>query len=211
MSYDLEEQDQIEQLRAFWQRWGNLISLLALAAALSWAGYTGWQWWSNRQAAQAAQLYGKLSQDLQATDLHNAAPVWAALQNEHAATPYSAMAGLALARAQADAGQGDAAIQTLNWVVGHAGDSAYQAAARLDLAALQMDSHQLDAALTSVKSAPAPEFEALFAMRRGDIYALQGDNAQARSAYQQALSLLPPASSYRQLLQFKLDSVGGQA
>ena len=54
---DLEEQEQLAELKHFWSRWGNLISWVVIAVLAGYAAWTGWQYWSNRQAAQAAVLY----------------------------------------------------------------------------------------------------------------------------------------------------------
>jgi hypothetical protein len=53
---DLEEQEQIDQLKHFWNTWGTLISSAALVIALGLAGWNGYQFWQNRQAGQAAAL-----------------------------------------------------------------------------------------------------------------------------------------------------------
>ena len=62
---DLEEQEQLDQLKAFWNTYGTLITwvvLIAAAAVLSW---NGWQYYQRRQAAQAAALYDELDRAVQ--------------------------------------------------------------------------------------------------------------------------------------------------
>ncbi len=211
MSYNLEEQDQIEQLREFWQQWGTAISALLLVAALAWAGWSGWHWWLNRQAAQASALYAQLTQRVDAADTRDAAVIWNRLHDDYASTSYSQMGSLALARAYVNAGDTKQAQAVLQWAVGHGPVPAQRAAAMLNLAALQIDAHQYAAALSTLQSPPTAAFAPLFAERRGDVYAVQGQRAQARKAYQQALSELPPGAVLRQLLDIKLDSVGGAA
>lgn len=211
MSYNLEEQDQIEQLRAFWQEWGTAISAVLLVAALAWAGWSGWHWWQRRQAAQASELYSQLSQRVAASDLKDAAPIWNRLRDGYASTAYAQMGALGLARAYADASQSQQAQAVLQWAADHGPVAAQRAAAMLNLAALQIDAHQYAAALQTLKQPPAQSFAALFLTRRGDVYAAQGQREQARKAYSEALSDLPPDAALRQLLQIKLDSVGGTA
>jgi predicted negative regulator of RcsB-dependent stress response len=211
MSYNLEEQDQIENLRDFWSRWGTLISSLVLVAALAWAGYAGWQWWQARQSTQASALFGQVNKDIQAGNLQQAAPAWADLQSKFSSSLYAQMGGLAMAKAYADAGKASEAEATLRWTAEHGESESYRAVAMLNLAALQIDSKQFQAALATVKQAPAPSFEALFATRRGDIETLLGQPQAARKDYEAAMKQLPPSSGYRQLVQLKLESVGGQA
>ena len=69
MSYNLEEQDQIDNLRDFWNRWGTLISSIILAAGLAWAGYAGWQWWQARQATQTSALFDQINKEISAGNL----------------------------------------------------------------------------------------------------------------------------------------------
>ena len=211
MSYNLEEQDQIESLRDFWGRWGTPISSLALVVALAWAGYAGWQWWQVRQTTQASALFAQVSKELQAGDLHKAAPAWTDLQNKFPSSPYAQMGGLRMAKAYADAGQAAKAEDLLHWTSEHAESTSYRAMALLNLSALQVDAKQLQAALATVKQSPAPAFDALFATRRGDIEVLLGKPQEARKSYEDALQRLPTDSSYRQLVQIKLQSVGGLA
>jgi predicted negative regulator of RcsB-dependent stress response len=209
MSYNLEEQDQIEQLRAFWQQWGTVISGLLLVAALAWAGWSGWHWWVNRRAGQASSLYSQLDQRIAASDLKDAAPIFGKLQSDFASTVYAQMGALALARAYVNAGQQAQALPVLGWAAAHGPVAAQRAAAMLNLAALQIDARQYEAALHTLQTPPAPAFGALFLTRRGDVYAAQGERAQARKTYEQALSELAPDAALRQLLQIKIESVGG--
>ncbi|MHB1667336.1 YfgM family protein [Thiomonas sp.] len=211
MSYNLEEQDQIESLRDFWSRWGTLISSLVLVVALAWAGYAGWQWWQVRQTTEASALFAQISKEIQAGDLQKAVPAWTDLQNKFSTSPYAQMGGLTMAKAYADAGKTADAEALLRWTSEHAESKSYRATALLNLSALQVDAKQLQAALATVKQSPAPAFDALFATRRGDIEALLGKPQEARKAYEDAMRLLPPNSSYRQLVQIKLQSVGGLA
>ena len=211
MSYNLEEQDQIEQLRAFWQEWGTAISALLLIAALAWAGWSGWHWWQRRQAAQASSLYAQLTQRLGASDLKDAAPIWTKLRDDFGSTAYAQMGALGVAHAYTEAAQPQQAEAVLTWAAQHGPVQAQRAAAMLNLASLQIDAHQYDAALQTLKTPPAASFSALFLAGRGDVYAAQGDRSKARQAYAQALAQLPPDAALRQLLQIKLDSVGGAA
>ena len=42
---DLEEQEQLDQLKAFWKRWGNLITWLLIAVLGAYAAWNGWNLW----------------------------------------------------------------------------------------------------------------------------------------------------------------------
>jgi predicted negative regulator of RcsB-dependent stress response len=49
---DLEEQEQLDQLKHFWNTYGNLISALLIAVFGSFAAYNGYQYWQRRRCGQ---------------------------------------------------------------------------------------------------------------------------------------------------------------
>ena len=66
---DLEEQEQLDQIKHFWKRWGNLISWALIAVLGAYAAWNGWQAWQNRQASQAAVLFDTVDQAAQRGDM----------------------------------------------------------------------------------------------------------------------------------------------
>jgi predicted negative regulator of RcsB-dependent stress response len=211
MSYNLEEQDQLAQLRDFWERWGTLLTLLLAAALLGVAGMRGWQWWQQREAVKASALYVQIGQRLGAGDLSGARAVYGELQHDFAASVYAPMGALELAKASAVRGDTEQARTLLQWTATHAKDTAYRAAALLALSAMRLDAKQYDAALASVRASPDPAFDGLFSARRGDILALQGKRDAARQAYTQALQQLSPGDGYRGMVERSLEAVGGRS
>ena len=61
MALDLEEQEQVAELKAWWNQHGTLIVAALVAAALAFSGWQGWRWYESRQAAQAGALYDTLA------------------------------------------------------------------------------------------------------------------------------------------------------
>ena len=57
---DLEEQEQLDQLKHFWKQYGNLITWVLIAVLGAYAGWNGYQYWQRSQAAQASALYGEI-------------------------------------------------------------------------------------------------------------------------------------------------------
>ena len=60
MALDLEEQEQVAELTAWWQQHGNLVVSAITAAAIAFAGWQGWRWYERSQASQAGALYDTL-------------------------------------------------------------------------------------------------------------------------------------------------------
>ncbi|MCE1162865.1 MAG: tetratricopeptide repeat protein [Thiomonas sp.] len=211
MSYNFEEQEQIAQMRHFWERWGTLISAAVLAVALGFAGYYGWQWWQRNEGAKAAAVFEQVQAAIQSNSTDKIEQAWTVMQSKAPDSAYAGMAALAVAKSLHDAGKNAQAIDALKWASEHASGPSERAVARLNLSALQIDAKQYAEASKTLADVPEPSFTALFEVRRGDLAVLQGQREAARSAYEAALKALPADASERAAIQQRLQAVGGSA
>jgi len=205
---DLQEQEQVDALKAFWQQYGNLITWALVAALLVYAGITGWQWWQREQSSQAGAMFDEFDRAVNAGDLDKTARVFTDLKERYPRTAYAQQAGMLAAKVQFDKGKADDARASLNWVLEHAAQDEYKALARLRLAALMLDAKQYDEALKQLDAVPAGPFAALAADRRGDVLLAQGKRDDARAAYQQAFKSMDEKVEYRRLVDAKLTALG---
>lgn len=205
---DLEEQEQLDQLKAFWKRYGNLITWLLTLALLAFAGWTGWDYWQREQALKASTMYDELDRAVKAGDAEKAGRVMGDLKERFPRTTYAAQAALLTAKVQLDKEQGDAARASLNWAAENAVETEYRDIARLRLAGLQADAKQYDEAVKSLDGVKGVEFAALVADRRGDLALLTGKADQAKAEYQKAFAAMDPKLEYRRVIEAKLASLG---
>ncbi|MCE4553334.1 YfgM family protein [Roseateles cellulosilyticus] len=205
---DLEEQEQLDQLKAFWKRWGNLITWLLTAVLAAYAAYQGWNWYQRDQAAKAAAMYEEFDRAAAAQDLDKAAAAVGDLKSRYPGTGYAAQAGLQVAKLQLDKGKADDAKQSLTWVAEQGSEPAYRDVARLRLAGLQLDAKAYDEAVKTLDAIKSAEFAALVADRRGDALLLQGKGDAARAEYQKALAGLDKKQDYRSIVEAKLATLG---
>jgi predicted negative regulator of RcsB-dependent stress response len=201
---DLEEQEQLDQLKAFWKQWGNLITWLLVAVLAAYAGWQGWQQWQGKQAAQAAAMYDELDRAAQAGDAAKAAGIFNDMKERFPRTAFTQQGGLLAAKVQFDKGEADAAQATLAWVGGNATEDEYKTVARLRLAGLLLDQKKYDEALKELDGAAAKEFEALVADRRGDVLQVQGKVDEAKAAYTKAWQAMDAKVEYRRIVEAKL-------
>ena len=205
---DLEEQEQLDQLKHFWNTWGTLISTVLIVVAGSLAAWNGYQYWQNRQAGQAAALFDAVEVAAKSGDQERVALAFGDLKAKYAGTTQAAQAGLAVAKAQIEAGKPDAAKEALAWVADKAGDDGLKALARLRLASVLMDQKNYDEALQQLSASAPPEFEAVFADRKGDILASQGKRPEAIAEYTKAYKAFEEGLEYRRLVEIKLGALG---
>jgi predicted negative regulator of RcsB-dependent stress response len=204
---DLQEQEQLDQLKAFWKQYGNLITWTLVAALAVYAGLNTWKWWQRDQAAKAGALFDQLERAAQAGDAQRAGQVFADLKERYPRTTFAEQGAALAARVQFERGQSEAATASLNWLAEHARQDEYQTVARLRLAGLLMQAKDYDAALKQLDGAKAPSFAALVADRRGDVLLAMGKADQARAAYQSAWKAMDPSLEYRRLIEAKLTAL----
>ena len=207
---DLEEQEQLEDLKHFWNQYGNLITWFLIAVFGSFAAWNGWQYWQRSQAVQASVLYDEVERAAAGGDTARVEQAFKDIQDKFGRTTYAQQAGLLAGRMLAEQGKTDAAKSALQWVAGEASDEGYQSLARLRLAGLLVQNKAYDDALKQLASGISKEFEPLAADRRGDIYSLQGKRDQAKAEYLKAWQGFTAESEYRTLVEVKLAALGAE-
>lgn len=205
---DLEEQEQLDELKHFWKRWGDLITWLLIAVLAGYAAWMTWQYWSNKQAVQSSAMYDTVERAAQAGDMAMLDRSVADIKDKFASTSYAQQAVLLAARVYQDKDRAADAKTQLSWVVDKAGDPGYQALARLRLAALLIEEKAYDQARQQLSGKAPTSFEPLMADRIGDIDMLQGKSADAVKQYQKAWKGLEPSAEYRRLVAVKLAALG---
>jgi predicted negative regulator of RcsB-dependent stress response len=209
MAYDIEEQEQLDQLRAWWSKYGTLVSAVLLIALITLAGWRGWQWYQTNQAGQARGYFEALEDAGRQPGDESVARINAAmktLRDEYAATDYAARGALVAASALQSRNDLAGARGQLEWLA-QTKHVALIPVARLRLAGLLADQKDYDAALAQLKDAPVA-FAGLYADRRGDILSAQGKTAEARDAWKQALETLGANSPLAPVVKLKIDALG---
>jgi predicted negative regulator of RcsB-dependent stress response len=207
--YDLEEQEKIDDLKAWWASYGNYVGAAVVAIAVVVVSVQGWRYYQSKQAEQASVLYQAVSQAARTNDAAKAKEPASQIVERFPGTTYAPRAALVYAKLLYDAGDKAAAKTQLQWVIDHAGEDELKAIARFRLAQVLLDDKQYDEALKTLDAKTDEAFAAMYADLKGDVLAAAGKAADARSAYQITLAKLDPKSPYRAYVEAKLDALGG--
>ena len=209
--YDLEEQEKLDDLKAWWRQWGNTVLGIVIAVCVGLASVQGWRWWQTSRAEQAAVLYSGVVTAVTANDLAKAKDAMAQLAGRYGGTAYAPRGALLVAKTLFDAGDKDGAKAQLAFVIDQSSEDELKEIARLRLAQVQLDDKQYDDALRTLDAKTDDSFAPIYADLRGDVYLAAGRTADARTAYEAALAKFDANSAYRPYLQAKLDAAGGPA
>lgn len=207
-AFDLQEQEQIATLKAWWQSWGKWLAVGAAAFLIGFAGWTAWQSYQKNQMLKAAEVFSQIEANL-AEDGKFKAGV-ALLKSDYSKTPYAPRAALIAAKLQYLKGDAGAARTELQWVIEHSKEAALRDSARLRMASILQEDKKFTEALALMKAPEEEAFSPLFAELRGDIYHAKGEPAAAADAYRQAIAKLPKDAPNLKLVEIKLDVLGGQ-
>jgi predicted negative regulator of RcsB-dependent stress response len=210
MALDLEEQEQVAELKAWWRQHGNLIVSAILAAALAFAGWQGWRWYQASQAAHAAGVYEALVKAVQAGDPKALRDASGSLIESYPRTLYAAMGALVAARFHFDRNDLKAAKTQLQWVIDSSPSDDFKDLARLRVAAILLDEKAHDEALKVLDAKHGAAYEAQFAALKGDILLAKNQPAEARAAYQQAVEkAAKDQGAFREGVRMRLEALGG--
>ena len=210
MPLDLEEQEQVAELKAWWRQHGNLIVSVVLAASLAFAGWQGWRWYSSSQAAQAASVFDTLAKAARSGDAKALRDAAGTLIESHPRTLYAAMGALVAARFHFDRNDLKAAKVQLQWVIDHAASDDFRDIARLRLAAMLLDEKAFDEALKELDAKHSPAYDSQFAALRGDVLVAKNQPAEAKAAYQLALEKAgKEQNAFRESVRMRLEALGG--
>jgi predicted negative regulator of RcsB-dependent stress response len=210
------DDDQIEQLRRLWDRYGRLLVAALVVILAGVAGRTVYDRYQDRQAVAAAALYASFQkaaadqaggQSGGATNAPATDTLADQLRTQYPRSSYATFASLTQAKQAVEAGKPDVAEQRLRWVIDASPEPADRALARLRLARLLLDQGKTAPAAEALQKDVSVTAPAALELR-GDIAHAEGKAQDARQAYQEALAGLPPDSGQAAVIKLKLDALG---
>ena len=208
-AYDLEEQEQLATLKAWWKENGNTVMAAVSLVLIVFASWQGWNFYQRTQAAQASNLYDAVQKAASANDLKLVRESAGAVLEQYPRTTYAAMAALVSAKAHFQEGDLKTARAQLSWVAENAKDDGLKDIARLRLASVMLDEKAYDEALKVLDARHGAAFDAQFLAARGDILVAQGKREEAGAAYNAALDKVEAKdAAQRGYIQLRLDALG---
>lgn len=204
MAYSIEEEQEINQLKDWWKENGKAI---IVAFVLGVGGMFGWRYWQVYQTNQIieasagyeALVYGakqnSAAQKVKLTEFVQA----------NSKTSYAVFALLNEAKNAVARQDFIAASTALEQALAQSQDEILTSLAAVRLSAVQFQSGQLDNALSTLNQVKSASFNARKALLSGDIQLAKGDQAAAKSSFEQALQNGSPLE--RQAAQMKLNNL----
>jgi predicted negative regulator of RcsB-dependent stress response len=206
--FDLEEQEQLDQLKHFWKSWGGFISAVVFIFIFSVAAWNMYSYWKNRQAVQASMLLELIKTSIASGDLSRVDQEFSEIKSKSPKTIQAAQAGLLVAKVNYDRGENDAAKSALLSVINNSSDVNQKVVANLRLINILFEEKKYDEAFEKLSMSFPSAFDGLGKDRRADLMLMRENNKDAISDYLIAYQKYDDNLGYRKLIEFKLNSLG---
>jgi predicted negative regulator of RcsB-dependent stress response len=207
MALDLEEQEQVDELKALWKKYGTYITRGAIAFFVLYALFQGWGYYKNKQSLSASELY----QSIVVLDEKNTKEIMQKAQSlidGYSGTPYAGRAAILFAKASYAEGLKDKAKEKLEWASSHAKESATESIALIQLGQILLEEKKYDEALKKANDVDNEGYLGLSNDLKGDALSAMGKKEEAKKAYQEALKRFGPKDPYAKFTQEKLETLG---
>lgn len=205
---DLEEQEQLDELKHFWKQYGHVITWILIAVMGGYAAWNGYQYWQKQQSAKAAALFDEVERTSASGDPAKLERAWGEMKDRFPSTTYAAQSALLAGKTLQQNEKLDAASAALKWAAENASDDASAQLARLRLANLQIQQKAYEEATKTLSKPFSPAFAGLASDIQGDLLMAQNKSQEAVKAYTDAWSKLETNNEYRRLVQAKLNALG---
>jgi len=120
MALDLEEQEQVDALKAWWKEHGNKVIVGVTVFVLAVAGWRGWEAYQSKQTGEAAALFDVLRKELGTNDAKKIREVAGQLIDKFPRTVYATDAAMIAAKVNFEAGDAKSSKAQYQRVIEHA-------------------------------------------------------------------------------------------
>jgi predicted negative regulator of RcsB-dependent stress response len=207
MALDLEEQEQVDELKALWKKYGPYITKATIAFFVLYGLFQGWGYYQNKQSLSASEAY----QSIVVLDEKNTKEIMQKAQSlidNYGGTPYAGRAAILYAKASYADGLKDKTKEKLEWASSHAKESATESIALIQLGQILLEEKKYDEALKKVNDVDNEGYLGLSNDLKGDVLNAMGKKEEAKKAYLEALKRFGPKDPYARFTQEKLETLG---
>lgn len=198
------EQQQVDQLKAWWKEYGLGVVggvILAIIIVLGIRFYTRYE---TNKGQEASSLYTMMMNSVLSDQADSAKTSANQLITKYARTPYASIARLWLAKNAADSQNYTEANAQLTWVMQHAGMRSLREVARIRDAQIFLQQNNPSTALSVLSTLDDKGYKGLVDEVRADAYIQMHEPDLARTYYKKALDEIPSPTLSQPLLAMKL-------
>ncbi len=185
---DLSEQEQLQEIRAWWAENGRFVIAGVVLGIVAIVGWNQWRSSIERTQIEASNLYEAVMTAVGSGDADAAEAAANELYTNYPRTVYPSQARLAMTRLYMDRGRDQDAADTLRELLAKESNEEIQMVGRLRLAKILLYQNKPAEVIDLLKDRGEGGFSARYNEVLGDAYAAEGEYDKAEAAYQAALA-----------------------
>ncbi len=207
MEINTTDQDEIEQLKKWWNENGTSLVIGVSAGLMLLFGWKAWHNYVDSQGMAASQYFEQMQSALIQSDSEKASTVGDQLLNQYPGTIYAANGALGLAAMKINQNDTSGARVHFQWVLENSDFESPRQLARLGIARSYLSEGDTVQALKQLAQLENSIYSAHVSEVKGDALRKQGDDNGAQLAYAAALQSMDSMDERRDLVEMKLAEV----
>ncbi len=204
MVVHIQDEQEVANFKFFWQRWGRWIFAILVVIALAYLGYVLYQGHLRKNNEKASIVFDTFVTQATANNMPASKKALLKLQQDYPDTINTTQATLMMAGSAFDDGKYDEAIKHLQWVKERQHGDLLQTIVAQRLATVYLQQNKFSEALSALDVQVDNHFKPTLLETKGDVLYAQKKTAEAITAYEQALNLLPAENIQREIIQMKI-------
>lgn len=200
----IQDEQEVANFKFFWQRWGRWIFAILVVIALAYLGYVLYQGHLRKNNEKASVVFDTFVTQATANNMPASKKALLELQQDYPDTINTTQATLMMAGSAFDDGKYDEAIKHLQWVKERQHGDLLQTIVAQRLATVYLQQNKFSEALSALDVQVDNHFKPTLLETKGDVLYAQKKTAEAITAYEQALNLLPAENIQREIIQMKI-------
>ena len=188
MSVYMTEEEQLEAIKKWWNKYSNIITVVLSVILLVFAGFKYWNWHHDKISAQASNAYERMMLAFANQDNQSVQSYANQLIKDYSKTVYADAARLTLAKLFVTDDNYPKARESLEYVANHSKMPALRQVAKIRIARLFAAEKAYDKALAELASIVDTAYMPVINELKGDIYTATGQYQKAIVAYKEAIT-----------------------
>ena len=199
MREDLEQQEQMQHLKAFWKANGKWITSSLILVFLIVGSINGWKLWNNYNKEKASKILTNLEKNIEAQNTDIALRLYQEISKDYPNTLQAGLAGLLVAKSLISDGQRDKAASILDELTKN---SQVKWLAIIRLSSVLLDLNRPGEVIEIIPEIIPDHWVGIVVDKRGDAFATLGDFESAKKDWLRALSFYDANPSNQDVTRF---------
>ncbi|MDR3502539.1 MAG: tetratricopeptide repeat protein [Legionella sp.] len=187
MSVYMTEEEQLESIKKWWKRYGNIVSVIISVILFSIAGYRYFTWHQDKLTQQASIAYEQMMIALSNNNTKAVKSFANELIKDHSKSVYADAAHMTLAKVYVSKSKLDQAQSELRMVADNSKLRTLKQIAKIRLARILAANKSYANALSELSKVEDATYLPVINELKGDIYGATGKYEEAMNSYKQAM------------------------